>query len=178
MAQEQDQIFVKKLQKLRQYNRAYRILTLLIWNLTFLSAFAKLRKATNGIVMSVRPSVRPSVRMKQLGSHWKGFHEILYLSNFRKTVQKIQVSLKSDKNNGYFIREMFQTKVVEEIKTHILCSVTIFFRKLYRLWDNVGKKIYSGAGHRWQYGACALQYVILIAFLLQQWFQSAPQCYV
>ena len=34
--------------------------------------------------------------------------------------------------------EMFQTKVVEKIKTHILCSVT-FFRKSYRLWDNVEK---------------------------------------
>jgi len=31
---------------------------------------------------------------------------------------------------------MFQTKVVEEIETHILCSVT-FFRKSFRLWDNV-----------------------------------------
>jgi len=29
--------------------------------------------------------------------------------------------------------EMFRTKVVEKIKTHILCSVTFFFRKLYRL---------------------------------------------
>jgi len=33
---------------------------------------------------------------------------------------------------------MFQTKVVEKIKTHILCSV-IVFRKSCRLWDNVGK---------------------------------------
>jgi hypothetical protein len=34
--------------------------------------------------------------------------------------------------------EMFQTKVVEKIKTHILCSIT-FFRKSCRLWDNVEK---------------------------------------
>jgi len=33
---------------------------------------------------------------------------------------------------------MFQTKLVEKIKTHILCSAT-FFRKSCRLWDNVGK---------------------------------------
>ena len=39
--------------------------------------------------------------------------------------------------------EMFQTKVVEKIKTHILCSVT-FFKKSYRLWDNVEK--YGTAG--------------------------------
>ena len=40
--------------------------------------------------------------------------------------------------------EMFQTKVVEEIKTHILCWVFFFFRKSCRLWDNVEK--YSRAG--------------------------------
>jgi hypothetical protein len=33
----------------------------------FLGAFGKLRKATISFVMS---SVRPSVRMEQLGSHW------------------------------------------------------------------------------------------------------------
>jgi hypothetical protein len=44
---------------------------------------------------------------------------------------------------------MFQTKAVEKIKTHILCSIT-FFRKLCRLWDNVEKKI-KPTGHGWQY---------------------------
>jgi hypothetical protein len=38
---------------------------------------------------------------------------------------------------------MFQTKLVDKIKTHILCSA-IFSRKLYRLWDNVEK--YGRAG--------------------------------
>ena len=38
---------------------------------------------------------------------------------------------------------MFQTKVVQKIKTHILCSVA-FFRKSCHLWDNVGK--YCSAG--------------------------------
>jgi hypothetical protein len=64
--------------------------------LQFLGAFAKLRKAAVVFVMSVRFSVR----MEQLGSHWKYFHEILYLIIFRKYVEKIQVSLKSDLNNG------------------------------------------------------------------------------
>ena len=38
--------------------------------------------------------------MEQLGSHRTDFHEILYLSIFRKkkTVEKIEVSLKSGKN--------------------------------------------------------------------------------
>ena len=38
-------------------------------------------------------------------------------------------------------REMFQRKVIEKIKTHILCSIP-FFRKSHRLRDNVEK--YSG----------------------------------
>jgi len=38
---------------------------------------------------------------------------------------------------------MFQTKVVEKIKTHILCSVTVF-RKSCRLWDNVEKCCRAG----------------------------------
>jgi hypothetical protein len=64
----------------------------------FLGAFAKLRKATIRFVMSVHPSVL----MEQLGSHWKDFHEILYLRIFRKSVEKIQVSIKSHKNSLYF----------------------------------------------------------------------------
>jgi hypothetical protein len=38
--------------------------------------------------------------MEQLGSHWTDFHEILYLSIFRKIFDKIQVPVKPDQNNG------------------------------------------------------------------------------
>jgi hypothetical protein len=40
-----------------------------------------------------------SVSMEQLGFPWTDFHEILYLNIFLKIVEKIQVSLKSDKYN-------------------------------------------------------------------------------
>ena len=63
-----------------------------------LGAFAKLRKASIRSVVSVRPSVR----MEQLGSHWTDFHEILYFSIFLNPVEKIKVSFKYNKNNGYF----------------------------------------------------------------------------
>jgi hypothetical protein len=53
--------------------------------LSFVGAFEKLREATISFVMSVCPSVR----MEQLGSHWTVFHEIWYLSIFRKYVEKI-----------------------------------------------------------------------------------------
>jgi hypothetical protein len=109
--------------------------------------------------------------MEQFGSHWTDFHENVYLRIFRKFVEKIQVSLKTDKNTRYFIWrpiymflsylshfflywELFQT-YIEKIKTNILCSVTIF--KNHVSYEKTKKKpLYSGAGHRWQYDALAL----------------------
>jgi hypothetical protein len=47
---------------------------------------------------------------------------------------------------AYFLSEwkMFQAKVLQKIKTHIiLCSVTFFFENPFHLWDNVEK--YCGA---------------------------------
>jgi hypothetical protein len=38
--------------------------------------------------------------MEKFGSRWRNCHDILYLSIFRKSVAKIQVSLKFEKNNG------------------------------------------------------------------------------
>ena len=69
-----------------------------IWPLLFLDAFAKLRKVAVSFVMSLGLYVR----MKHLGSHWIDIREILYFSIFFKTVDKIRVSLKSDKNTGTF----------------------------------------------------------------------------
>ena len=76
--------------------------------------------------------------------YFDGFLGLLFVFFFpKKFIKKIQVSLKSDENNrdftvntcvGLYLAqfsfewEMFQTKVVEKIKTHIVCSVT-FFRK-------------------------------------------------
>jgi hypothetical protein len=50
-------------------------------------------------VMSVP---RLSLCMQQIGFYWTDFREIWYSRIFRKSVEKIEVSLKSDKNNGYF----------------------------------------------------------------------------
>ena len=55
-------------------------------------------KASISFVMSVHPSLR----MEHLGSHWMNFHQFFYLGIFRKSFEKIRVSLKSGKNNGYF----------------------------------------------------------------------------
>jgi hypothetical protein len=66
--------------------------------LQFLASSQKLRNATISFVVSVRPSVP----MEQLVSDWTDFHEIWYLRVFRNSVEKIQVSLKSGKNNRHF----------------------------------------------------------------------------
>jgi hypothetical protein len=46
--------------------------------------------------------VRLSVRMEHLSTQWTDFHEIWYLSLFRKYVKKIIVHLKLDKNKWHF----------------------------------------------------------------------------
>ena len=72
-----------------------------------LGAFVILRKATINCLpvslsLSLCPSsVRPSAWTNSASTP-TDFHEILYLHIFRKSVVKIQVSLKSDNNNGYF----------------------------------------------------------------------------
>ena len=78
---------------IRKMKRCYRK-----WCWYDLGFFSNLRKATINVVMSVRPSAR----LRQLGSQWTDFNEVWYLSIFRKSVEKTQVSLKSDNNNVYF----------------------------------------------------------------------------
>jgi hypothetical protein len=84
--------------------------------------------------------------------------------------------------------EMFQTKVVEKIKTHILCSVT-FFRKSCRLWDNVGKycRVGRATDGNMAHARCVLDtygyrhtlricnYLLLLHHNSSQ--AQAPQCY-
>ena len=113
------------------------------WNtvtLSFLGTFAKLREKNIPFILTVCLSVRK----QQLGSHWTNFYKILYLSVFRKSVQKIQVSLKSDKSNGYFtLRTIYIShsllrmrnvshQICREIKkTHIQCSITFFLTRAF-----------------------------------------------
>ena len=88
--------------------------------------------------------------------------------------------------------EMFQTKVVEKIKTNILCSVTLF-RKSCRLWDDVGGKNIVEPGRpqvtKWRMRiACWMpkainthsEYLILTVFFFHcnVSCSNAPHCYV
>jgi hypothetical protein len=140
--------------------------------------------------------------MEQLGSHWSNVHEIWHLIIFRKSAKKIQVLWKSENNDGYLKWRpvstydltshnfRLQTKIVEKIKTHVLCSTT-FSRKSCLLWDNVEK--YYRAGLATYYNiirrmrfACRItkarihtpEYVILIVFHCNNGHARVPQCYV
>ena len=66
--------------------------------LLVLYAFTRLRKSIISFVMSVCSSIHS----EQLVSHWMHFNKIWYLNIFRESVEKIQVSLQSDKNIRYF----------------------------------------------------------------------------
>jgi len=90
--------------------------------------------------------------MEQLGSLWADIHEISYLGIFRPSVEKIQVSLNSNKHNGTVhadryiflitsrlvllrIRNIADKMCRENQNTHFVFKNV--FRKSSRLWDNV-----------------------------------------
>ena len=61
-----------------------------------------------------------SVRMEQLGSHWTDFHEIRYLSIFRKSVQNILVRMRN-----------ISVTICRQNKTHFLMNnIYIFFENV------------------------------------------------
>jgi len=160
----------------------------------FTGAFTKLQKVTISFVMSVCLSNHPSVCMEQISSHWMNFYEIWYLIIFLKSVEKIQVSLKSDKNNGHFTWwsihfwshlthfflewDMFETNVVQKIETHILSSITFFKNHTFYeiMWKNTVQlsrpqmTIWLMHTARWisKSTNTSSEYIILIDFPLQQ----------
>jgi hypothetical protein len=96
---------------------------------------------------------------------------------FRKSLEEIQVSLKSDKNSGYFTwrpayiydtislnssyNEKYFGKKSWRKSKHILCLITFFPPKIVPFVRQCGQIWWSQTDHRWQYnnGACALRAV-------------------
>jgi hypothetical protein len=107
-------------------------------NWRFLGKFSKLRTAAISFFMSFCSSVRPhgTTRLSLDGFSWN-------LIIFRKSVKKIQFSLKSDKNDRYFTwrplyifiiyrpvllrMRNFLDEIVEKTDTHTLCWEIFFF---------------------------------------------------
>jgi len=67
-------------------------------------------------------SVRQSVRMELLDSHYTDFHEIWYLSVRRNSVEKIQVSLTLDKITRTLHEDQF---------TFLITSQATLLRMIY-----------------------------------------------
>jgi hypothetical protein len=151
-------------------------------------------KATICFVMSVM-----SARNKH-GSHMK-FYIWVFLGNRSrkfssiKSLKRIAGTLREDQHTFLItsrssLLRMWngQTKVVEKIKTKILCLITffIFFRKCYCLSDNTEKYCRVGqatdnnmahAGYlRLQIHTHNMQYSLL--FHSNNSYTHAPQCYV
>jgi hypothetical protein len=108
--------------------------------------------------------------VEQLGSHWTDFHEIWHLNIFRKSVEKIQVSVESDMDNGHFtwrpmyifdhislnscyIETIFRQKFWRNKNTHFTFSNFFFFSKIWPLMKWCVQILKSRTGHRWQYNA-------------------------
>ena len=133
----------------------------------FLGEFSNLRKATISFM-----SVSPSVRMEQLGCHQTYFHKILYLRTLRKSVKKFKFcyilttiigTIHEDRYTFLFISPsvFLRMKIISDRScrenqiTHFVFS-NVFSEKRV-VYEIMWKKLLlSGAGHRWQYGACAL----------------------
>jgi hypothetical protein len=113
----------------------------------FLSACAKLRKATISFVMFVCLAVRPHGTTRFL---LDGFSWNLIFEYFQKSVEKIPLSLKSEKNSGYFICRAINIFIISRPVLRMInftdksCSENhntfyvqwhFFFRKSCRLWD-------------------------------------------
>ena len=113
-------------------------------------------------------SVRLSVPVEHLGYHWTDFNETWYLSIFRKSVEKIQVSLKSDKNNVCCVRKTVyctftivsrwifpRTRNISDKRDREIQNIHFMFnnffsknRTFYEICDLI---YYSQTGYRWQH---------------------------
>jgi len=98
---------------------------------------------------------------------------------------KTHIHFRSYLANFFVQSGMFQTKVVQKFETNCLCC-TFVFPKSFRYW----KILWSGGGHKWQYGACILYAVYLrlqthtqnmqysLLFHYSNGCTNAPQCHV
>jgi hypothetical protein len=94
-----------------------------------LGSFAEFQKATVSLVMcpAVCLPFCPSVRVEQLGCHWKDFYEIWYISIFSKIYRKYSRFIK-----------IWQEQQALYMKTNIclcLCLPRLFL-KWEMFWDN------------------------------------------
>ena len=114
----------------------------------FLDAFAKYRKVTVSFVVSVCLSVSPhgTIRLPLVRFSWN-----LIFEHFRYFFEYVEVSLTSDKNNGYFTwRPIYiacwilrmrnvSGRIYRENQTHILYSISFLEKCAVHeiMWKNI-----------------------------------------
>jgi hypothetical protein len=141
--------------------------------------------------------------MEKFVSHWTDFRvSDIYFSKlsrensglkriwqeYRIIYMEIKIYFWSYIAQFFLESELFQTKVVEKIKTYIKFD-SIFSSNIVPYMRQCGNILQIRAGHRLEYGACGLHAVYLwlqaltiricniFAFPLQQCFTNAPKCY-
>jgi hypothetical protein len=163
---------------------------LLLEKVSFLHAFAKSQKVTCCFVMSACLYVG----MEQLSFYWTDFHEIWYLNVFFKHLSKnlccfkiiqeqqaiyVKTNICFQYLTQFFLEwKTFQKKVVENIKTHISCSITSLKNcAIYEImWKNIVEWGRPQMTIQQMYITCCIlratnthtDCVIVIAFPLQQ----------
>jgi hypothetical protein len=148
--------------------------TFIIWVIfCFLLSFMIFRHIHKIVKKSSCPYVCPPFCMGQLGSHWMDFHEIWYLSIFKKSVGKVQVSLKYAINKGTIHTDQYtflilshsvlRVRNVSDISCgenqHTFYVQELFIENHCCLLNKVEKYMWSRADHRWQCGACTFHVV-------------------
>jgi len=132
------------------------------------------RSDFSGTFLNCVKRLSTSVRTEHFGSHWTDFHEIWYLSIFRKSVRNIQVSLKSDKNKGYFtwwpayifiisrsillrMRKVSDNSCRQNKSSYCIFN-DFFFLKACLVWNNMEKfcRARHATGNNMVYGHCIL----------------------
>jgi hypothetical protein len=73
------------------WKRNSTAINLLNYGVAHSPILAKMRKAVISFIMSVCLSICPSVRMGQLGSHWRNFNETWYFSIIPKIIVTVQI---------------------------------------------------------------------------------------
>ena len=148
-----------------------------------------MRKAAISFVTSVRP--HGTTRLPLDGFSWNLIFEdfsklcrenscFIKIGQERRVLyMKTYIHFSSYISQFFLEWEMFQTKNCRENPNTYFVFSKVIFRKSCHLWGNA-EKYSTGAGHRRQYGACALHAAYLrlpkhtlrlcnIAFQLQQW---------
>jgi len=131
----------------------------------WMSNLRRLRKISKATVMSVCLSVCK----EYLCSHWTEYHEIWYLSNFRKSVgenlsfitiwQKMTGNLHEDVSTIIMIylcillilRNISDQSCIENQNTHFMFNNSIFFPTNLAVYKVTWKIWYSRTGNGWQY---------------------------